>query len=39
MIEASEKLEQMLRMKREEPAKYEEFIRDYQRKYCWAWTR
>ena len=39
MIEASEKLEQMLRMKREEPAKYEEFIRDYQRTYCRAWTR
>jgi hypothetical protein len=39
MIEASEKLEQMLRMKREQPGKYEEFIRDYQRKYCWAWTR
>ena len=39
MIEASEKLEQMLRMKREELAKYEEFIRDYQRTYCRAWTR
>jgi len=26
-------------MKREQPGKYEEFIRDYQRTYCWAWTR
>jgi hypothetical protein len=39
MIEASEKLEQMLRMKREEPAKYEQFIRDYWRTYCRAWKR
>ena len=39
MIEASEKLEQMLRMKREEPGRYESFIRDYQRRYCRAWKR
>jgi hypothetical protein len=39
MIEASEKLGQMLRMKREEPARYESFIRDYQRRYCRAWKR
>jgi len=39
MIEASEKLEQMLRLKREEPAKYESFIRNYQRMYCRAWKR
>jgi hypothetical protein len=39
MTEASEKLEQVLRMKREEPAKYESFIRDYQRRYCRAWNR
>ena len=39
MIEASEKLEQMLRMKREEPAQYEIFIRDYQNRYCRAWKR
>jgi hypothetical protein len=39
MIEASEKLEQMLRMRREEPGRYEVFIRDYQRKYCRSWKR
>ena len=39
MIEASEKLEQVLRMKREEPGRYEIFIRDYQKRYCRAWKR
>lgn len=39
MIEASEKLEQMLKMKREEPARYDSFVRDYQRRYCRAWKR
>ena len=39
MIEASERLEQMLRMKREEPGRYEIFIRDYQKQYCRAWKR
>jgi len=39
MIEASEKLEQMLRMKQEMPAGYEDFIRHYQRRYCRAWKR
>ena len=39
MIEASEKLEQVLRMKREEPRRYEILIRDYQRRYCRAWNR
>jgi len=39
MIEASEKLAQMLRMKREEPGRYEVFIRDYQKRYCRAWKR
>lgn len=39
MIEASEKLEQMLRMKREQPAQYEYFIRDYQRRFCRTWKR
>jgi hypothetical protein len=34
MIEASGKLEEMLRLKREQPGKYELFIRDYQRRYC-----
>jgi hypothetical protein len=39
MIEASAKMEEMLRLKREEPAKYELFIRDYQRRYCRKWKR
>jgi hypothetical protein len=39
MIEASEKLEGMLRMKREQPATYESFIREYHRRYCWNWRR
>ncbi len=39
MIEASEKLAQMLRMKRDEPASYEDFIRRYQRLYCRNWQR
>lgn len=39
MIEASEKLERMLRMKREEPGRYAIFIRDYQKRYCRAWMR
>jgi hypothetical protein len=39
MIEASEKLQQMLRLKRDEPAKYDMFIREYQRMYCRAWKR
>jgi len=39
MIEASAKLQEMLRMKQEDPAKYEVFIRDYQRRYCRRWNR
>jgi thiamine monophosphate kinase len=39
MIEASQKLEKMLAMKREQPAECAHFIRDYQRKYCPAWKR
>jgi hypothetical protein len=39
MIEASANLEKMMRMKQEEPAKYEIFIRDYQRRYCRRWKR
>ena len=39
MIEASAKMEEMLRLKREEPAHYELFIRDYQRRYCRKWKR
>ena len=39
MIEASAKLADMLRLKREDPAQYESFIRDYQRRYCRRWER
>ena len=39
MIQASAKLEEMLRLKSETPAKYEEFIRDYNRRYCRSWKR
>jgi hypothetical protein len=39
MIEASAKLEKMLRMKQEDAAQYEVFIRNYQRTYCRTWKR
>ena len=39
MIEASAKMEKLLRLKREQPGKYELFIRDYQRMYCRKWKR
>jgi hypothetical protein len=39
MIEASEKLAQMLRLKREAPAQYEAFIRNYHRMFCRKWQR
>jgi len=39
MIEASEKLAQMLRLKQQEPLKYDAFIRKYHRAYCRAWKR
>jgi len=39
MIEASAKMEEMLRLKREEPGKYELLIRDYQGSYCRKWKR
>jgi hypothetical protein len=38
MIQASAKLEELLRLKSEMPAKYEEFIRDYNRRHCVAGT-
>jgi hypothetical protein len=34
MIEASAELADMLRLKQEDPAQYESFIRDYRRRYC-----
>ena len=39
MIQASGKVEGMLRLKRSQPAKYELFIRDCQRRYCRKWKR
>jgi hypothetical protein len=39
MIEASAKIEELLRLKREQAGKYEMFIRDYQRMYCRKWKR
>jgi hypothetical protein len=39
MIEASEKLAQMLRLKRDEPAGYGDIVRRYQRLYCRNWQR
>ena len=39
MIQASAKLEELLRLKCETPAKYEEWVRDYNRKYCHSWKR
>jgi hypothetical protein len=39
MIEASAKMEEMLRLKREQPGKYALFMRDYQRRYCRKWKR
>lgn len=39
MIEASEKLAQMLRLKRSDPGQYEAEIRDYHEKYCRTWRR
>ena len=34
MVEASAKPADMLRLKQQDPAQYESFIRDYQRRYC-----
>jgi hypothetical protein len=39
MIEASSKLEQLLKLKIEEPDKYDAFIREYQKMYCLNWKR
>ena len=39
MIEASEKLAEMLRLKQKDPEQYEAFIRSYQRMYCRKWKR
>jgi len=39
MIESSEKLAQMLRLKQSNPAEYEAFVRSYHRMYCRGWNR
>jgi len=39
MIKACESLAKILTMKRESPAEYDSFIRDYNRKYCGRWER
>ncbi len=39
MIEASAKVAEMLRLKREHPTQYEIFIRNYHRAYCRRWQR
>jgi hypothetical protein len=39
MIQASKKVEQILKQKQESPVEYECFIRDYNQKYCRGWVR
>lgn len=39
MIEASGKLAHLLRMKQQEPEKYDAFIREYHKIYCRSWKR
>ncbi|MGH7991170.1 MAG: hypothetical protein ACREDS_13395 [Limisphaerales bacterium] len=39
MIEASEKLAGLLKMKQQEPQKYDAFIRRYNKIYCHSWKR
>ncbi len=39
MIEASEKLGQMLELKQNDPARYDAMIRDYHDRYCRKWKR
>jgi len=39
MIEASEKLARMLRLKESDPAQYQARIRDYHDRYCREWKR
>ena len=39
MIQASAMLEELLRLKSETPGKYEEWVRDYNRRYCRSWKR
>jgi len=39
MIQSCRKLAELLEMKQSDPGKYEGFIRDYNRKYCYNWER
>ena len=39
MIEASEKLAQMLKLKRDDPARYDDLVRRCHKNYCRTWKR
>ena len=39
MVEASEKLAEMIRLKQEDPAAYEAWLRSYHWRFCRRWTR
>ena len=39
MIQASEKLAEMLKLKLQDPVEYETFLRGYHRMYCRKWKR
>jgi hypothetical protein len=39
MLEASEKIEKLLTMKKESPQKYFEFVKGYNLMYCVGWKR
>jgi hypothetical protein len=39
MIEASEKLAEMLRLKQQNPAEYEAWLRSYHWQFCRGWKR
>jgi hypothetical protein len=39
MVEASAKVEELLRMAQEEPERYRQFTREYGQAYCTGWER
>jgi len=39
MIDESSRLAELLTMKRDDPAKYDRFIRNYNRTWCVKWER
>ena len=39
MIDACERLSELLRMKETHPEAYDAFVKDYNVKYCWQWAR